>query len=72
MPADVHLVLLPESNGRPYIQPALESTHERQRRTVERVVLTGFAQCVPDEFFIGFLIGWIRVPMELFLWPRFR
>ena len=64
MPADVHLVLVPEPDGRPHIQPALESTHERQRRTVERVVLTGLAQRVPDEFFVGLLVRRIRVPME--------
>ena len=72
VPADVHLVLVPEPNGRPHIQPALESTHKRQRRTVERVALTGLAQCVPNEFFIGLLVRRIRVPMELFPCPRVR
>ena len=72
VPADVHLVLVPEPDGRPHIQPALESTHERQRRTVERVDLTGVAQRVPDEFFVGLLVRRIRVPMERFPGPRVR
>ena len=72
MPADVHLVLVPEPDGRPHIQPALESTHEWQRRTVDRVALTGSAQRVADEFFVGVLVRRIRVPMERFPGPRVR
>ena len=71
-PADVHLVLVPEPDGRPHIQPALESTHERQRRTVDGVALTGLSQRVPDEFFVGVLVRRIRVPTERFPGLRVR
>src|SRR5688572_13792330 len=53
---------MPETDGGPHVQPALEAIDERHRRAVGEVELAGATQSVADEVFVGLLIRRIRAP----------